>query len=278
MHAVTKEEPVNLGRHYEALWQAYVAQHLSQAKALDRLAAEERVGAETGDLAWLEADHEGDAESTLNDAMSCLFRHLVHLAEHAFSPQTGARLKIESDRFRVKFLPEGYSHQRYQRFKPASLWDALAAEYGGAKGVEARNAQAASGLVSFFGLSRKSEVVRRGAAVILNCRAWLDGYSSTPKLDYRCHEELTKGLQNLAAFLVWAGEEQDAASTVRLCQGWENDRQRVVVSRQKFNVSASIEMVTYNTRFEFRLAAPLAAKLQVFIATYAAQSLQERNW
>ena len=48
----------------------------------------------------------------------------------------------------------------------------------------------------------------------------------------------------------------------------------IIVSRAKFVLGSQIQMTTYATRFEFRFAAPTAAKLQEFMSTYGQQHLQ----
>jgi len=205
---------------------------------------------------------------------------LVKQAEEAFSPPHGTRLRIDTRAYSDQFLDPirdlRGDQQHWPSFDPAALWSALVDEFGGDRGHEAAYRDLARQLADAFGLRPGSPLEHKKGFVVLNQRIYLNPYSNKiAQLEHHSHNDFQKLCHNLAGFVRWAidDDEEDgrgwriAMTLQQLARDW--GYHDPIESRKLFSFGdGAIQLVTYQTRFEWRLSPALAGKLQVLLSMY----------
>ena len=273
----------NIGQHYADVWK----RHLD---AMDRHAAAMqdvyRIEQET-DCAMMNHEYgvfdedDGDFLKEVREKGEKIFDRLVHYATEAFAPP-GARLNIDSDKLHGKFIDKITGRDRdepyrdfmkkelagWHRFDPAAVWAALEKAYGGNKGVELGYQQIAKELANFFEIKPGQAVETKAGCIVLNVRVYSEKrYNGVHGLGYGSQGEVQKGLRHLAAVADWTDDTESAVCLRRYAERLGNDK--TLASRERIDISENIEVVTFQSRFEFRFVPEFAQKLQEFISTYA---------
>ena len=196
---------------------------------------------------------------------------LVSLATESFTPP-GVTVEIKPKEFTDHFLPDKDS---FLGFDPASVWNALAEQYGGGLASETAYQQSAAKIVSAFQIRKGQPLEIKAGAVILNLTVYIDHFDAKhfnrKNLCYRSREELCKLLAALEAFLAWAEIDLDLPGLQRLKHRFNGPCQ--VNSRENIRVVNGLNIVTFQYRFEFRFSGELADKIALFIGLYGSHAM-----
>lgn len=190
---------------------------------------------------------------------------LVAKASRCFAPD-GASLEINTHELDERFPLD--SNTGVADFNAVAIWDFLVSRYSGDGGKEIAWQQAASSLMSSFGLHDGAEVKTKGGRVVLELSVYSEKhFRGHWEISYRSGESVSAAFSNLVAFARWAdldefGDECDSAA--RQWSGFKS----AVTSRAKYLLATGCEYVTFLSSFEFRFAPRVAEQLQIFIATF----------
>jgi len=257
-----------IGEQFAALWGEYLAACRAHTQALAALREKECsiLPGEYYVLAINIDDHAQEIRKAAKDTVGRLVDH----AARQFAP-AGARLEIDTTEIQEKFD----FGKNPEQLDLAAVWAHLGATYGGTKGEDEAYRQAATALVRAFGLERSPEIKRKAGFVVLDLRVWPDSFdkklNNVTRLSYGCVERVMDVHRTLGTFARWAGRDQAAHDLNAGARRWWDNK--AITSRERIGFGdkgADVELVTYSTRFEFRISNALAAQLQVFIGTYAA--------
>ena len=261
---------------YARLWAKALAAANAYNGIIDRLREEERT--------LIKADEDwkltvGRKERVELDELRDGIRGVVtHEAMEAFSPP-GTRLEVDGSDFDAKddsddrrgskaSVAAEIKAERVQRFDPVALWKFLAAKYGNGKADEDVFRRVAGALVSAFDL-RAGEAVRTvGGRMALTMRLYWDDNYGGSQWGYSSQNEFNETLGHLRAVMQWAGlYDQEADSGLAWARRYMHD-QRGAPKGLRWDMGEQVTIVPFKSKAEFRLAAPLAAKLQEFIGLY----------
>lgn len=187
---------------------------------------------------------------------------LIRIAEAQFSPSQSARFSIPRADLTQAF-PSNDS------FDAAALWAHLEATY---KPVAAKSAFAdvARKLIDAFNLERNPKIERKGNALVLN--KWVScekSFSGKTELSYHSSESVVQAFLALAGFAEWAGASHVAAQ-IRAYLNRTHFHHLEIASRERVTLAAGeLEVVTFQTRFEFRFGGALAKQLPIFVGQFA---------
>lgn len=264
--------PQDPGTAFAGAWERYKATVDGYAKALAGISAE--LCRATAGQECIDVPSNYQVTEWKEKVAKSMRRALIALAATRFAPP-GAHLKIDEEPIAERF-PLGRDEQ-LASFNPAAIWQYLVETYGGQKGEQEALRQAANQLVNCFRLRRDQEVQTTAGCVVLNLPVYVDvfdkKYSNVARLHYRAREDFCRALGAFEAFAHHIGR-LDLASDLAAQKGhWGVTRE--IVSRARHALGAGdILLVTFTTRFEFRLRQALAEQLQIFLGTYA-DSLRE---
>lgn len=206
-----------------------------------------------------------DLPKTNDQIASITYRfreRLIRIAEAQFSPSQSARFSIPRAEITEAFPSNG-------SFDAAALWAHLEAIY---KPVAAKTAfgDVARKLIDAFNLERNPKIERKGNALILS--KWISSeksFSGKTELSYHSSESVGQALLALAGFAEWAGASH-AAAQIRAYLNRTHLYHLAIASRERITLAAGeLEMITFQTRFEFRFGGTLAKQLPIFVGQFA---------
>lgn len=271
-HAPSRE--LTLGEQYRDIFRRYCQAVDAWAAALHVVGNDERALVDSIKFrSWYAIETLADFKvaDMKESAAKEIRKRLVHLAMEVFAPPGG---KLEIDDYAIgQQFP--VSSDAPESFDPAPVWEYLEAAYGGEAGQRLAWEQVAQAFKSqFFGRYRESppEVVMKGGYVVLEVRVWLDDFDKKmgkARLSYSAADGIRHKCNALADIAAWAEREQLARDLQRFPQ--EVDRfSTEIVSRKQYPLGENGEMVvvTYQSKFEFKLRQDFAEQLQIFLGTY----------
>ena len=265
----------DIAQHYEDLWTRFLLAVHTFSATVCGIREEDHASTPDGEicLGAFTAYEPHKADDQIQSAATKMVQGLVRAAEREFAPE-GGTLDIDPAVYVKRFEEPIIKGRRrnepkdWTPFSPLKVWEALEADYGGSKGVEAGYRQAADTLIRFFGICQNEAVTRRAGRVLLSHRVYMD--SIFGGLHYNVARDIHAAVSAFGAFAEWAGIP-DLGLTARLVSdvhGGRTGARAEVTSRAKYTEGPSLEVVTYLTRFEYRFSTAAAEKLHVFVATY----------
>jgi hypothetical protein len=270
-------DKTNLGELYSTLWAEYLDLWREQETRVVELAARERADLELDEYMYV-IETDLDLKNRFDKTMKDIFKRMVWAAEKRFAPD-GGRLTIDNTDLYARHISPIRDHGRFDEFDPAAVWAELEAEYGGDKGAEIGLAQCAHELVRFFSIKPGMATERVGGRLSLSVNVWVDGldkkYNNKVSLSYHSAEDIIKGLLKLETFATWAGESVTAQVLRQLAERFNYHSGREVRSRERIACDG-IDIITYQSRFEFRFSQALGDRLMVFLSTYASSALRDQ--
>jgi len=197
---------------------------------------------------------------------------LISHAENKFSPSLDIRLNIDRDDILGKFPIEFYGDYTPDKFNPAAVWDYLTEEYGGESGKNIALREVATKIINGFNLCTSSEVKLKSGFHILNQSVDIDDFekkwNGETRLSWGSRNKTDTILSALASFFEWAGEFESKDSLVMQRSDFISQRNVLVTSREKITLCDSIQLVTFQTRFEYRFKPEAAKALQLFLGKF----------
>lgn len=203
-----------------------------------------------------------DTDKQISELTWRFRERLLREAEVQFNPSRSAHFSIPRADIANAF-PD------CDTFDAAAFWAHLEATYkpGAAK---AAFGGVARDLVDAFNLERNPNIDRKGNVLVLNKRISAEKTrSGETELGYYSSEDVGKGMRALAAFADWANLPEVAAN-IRRFFNHTNLYHMPIESRQRITFAAGeFELITFQTRFEFRFGGEMAKQLPLFIGQYA---------
>lgn len=259
---------MSIGDTYESLWTQYRDADTTYTTAVQHLCEQERTAIPT-DKDWRYAFK--PADTPLSKIAEDILKHLLYEASERFAPHGSPRLTLPEDDLLHEFLGSRNHHEQpdWTAFSPVHIWNTLTQRYSGTQGRHLGYEQAARGLVQYFDIRTKLPLASSSRPTILSVSMWIDHFDKKygkAKLSYSCRDSLTKALSHLTTFLAWANVNPNTKEMAIL-----TNYQYEIHSHEKIHCSSDLDIVTYQSKFEWRFSSRLAELLQVFLATYATE-------
>lgn len=258
--------PTDHGELYEEIWNRFLERYRAFTSAIDAIRATERqgTGLETPLLAFCDMRCE-DPEDKARAIVDALRR----IAETHFAP---GNMRMEID---YETMQTAYDTARLRprernfdpdAFSPAAVWMVFENAYGGTQGADAAHTQAADDLAARLRLSPDTPIKRVKGRPCLSVSIFTDDFGGRPTLGVRTGQEIVTIFRRFGEVADYLG--YDVHCMYGAAQDWTHAPHREVKSRARYHYGL-IELVTYKTRFEFRLEPEFAAGLQAFLGDYA---------
>jgi hypothetical protein len=268
-----------LAKHIQDAWTKYLSHLQGSGHVIDRLANElEEACGEGRDLF---ADDKSDRKKLAIETAKSILHYLVNRAARVFTARGCVPIDISGKAWEIEHLGDLYGHSDWEdieAFSPIAIWETLESQYGGEKGETRTYSRAACEIVREFGLHRNHETKTRGGCHILNASVWVDAldkkFWNKTALSTHSRNKIEMLCTNLATFARWAGESDQASQLDNASSHFASTR-GAFESRERRTLSAAIQVVCYQYRFEFVIRDSLAEKLQVFVSTFASELFTE---
>jgi len=265
---------IHIGEVYQSLWIQYLDAEHAYASAMQRLCDEERACLTT-DKEWRCAFKLSPRE--LEKTATGIVNHLIYEASERFAPPGSARLALPEDTIEHEFLSplRNQDPPDWTSFNPSQLWDTLTQRYGGTHGTQLGYAQAAHGLARYFDIRSTTPLVTNSGRATLAVSVWMDNFDKKygqTKLSMSCRDNLLKAITHMKTFLAWVNNGRPQTTGNAAHDHALNDLtqyRREIRSHEKIHCSDDWEIVTYRSKFEWRLSPRLTRLFQVFLSTYA---------
>lgn len=203
-----------------------------------------------------------DTDKQISDLTWRFRERLLRIAEEQFTPSSSAR-------FSIPRADIANAYPDASQFEAAAFWAHLEATYK-PSAAKVAFVGVARDLVDAFNLERNPNIERKGNILVLN--KWVScekTYSGRMELSYHSADSVANGLRTLAAFADW-GNLPGVAASIRRHLNHTQFHHMEIVSRQRITIAAGeLELITFQTRFEFRFGGEMAKQLPLFIGQYA---------
>jgi len=254
---------MDTGKKLDQIWTDFITLTRSQTHETDYLAGQQKRA-----LGFTLFDHR-DSDRLIQDAANTLYESIIDLAAHRFTPPGAQPITIPSHDYHHRFREPYQDKDDAPDFTPSELWTALERDYGGDKGATKALMEAAEVIRNLFSESLRSEIVRCGGGVVLSHSVYAEQWRGNGRhdLSYGCVRRLHSGFTALATFADWTARSA-LASDLRAFA--TRDWLRIpLVSRDRFYFGDSdITLITYLSKFEYRISPTLAEQLNVFLSKY----------
>jgi hypothetical protein len=258
---------------YERLWSRFWRTFTAYTDDVQRIACDEEAQVDAG-YAGVFRVSKFWPDQVLWSKLEAIVVQLARAAETAFSPPGAARLDIDINLL-LRRLDAIRENGNWQDFSPLALYEQLQEEYGGNTGAELVYRKAAYDIAYRLGLTPERAVERKSGQVVLSLSVWLDEFdrkwSDQTNLSYSCVESLNELGRGLSAFFQWANREDLDSGFCRLILERFDRHPRRVNSRERIRIGNDLALITYQSRFEFRLSPDLATLLRLFLSEHAPQ-------
>ena len=164
-----------LVNYYAEQWPRYVKLCVDYANEITQFSVSElaviRQKDDEGKAYWgvFPQQCENQLYDNLRKQAENIVDRLVSLATESFTPP-GVTVEIKPKEFTDHFLPDKDS---FLGFDPASVWNALAEQYGGGLASETAYQQSAAKIVSAFQIRKGQPLEIKAGAVILNLTVYI---------------------------------------------------------------------------------------------------------
>lgn len=213
-------------------------------------------------------------ESELEKFCFALASNVVSRARREFAP-VGAQLDIDNNtEYERAGVDIGKALKDGAIPDLDKIWSSLKAYYHGDGGATTAYRQAATRIVSTFGLNRNAEVKRTSSGVMLKKNVFSEsGWRSSGRrrVGYHSSQRTADCLSGLATFAGKAGHAQLAGKLKSI-----NVHELEYVSREKLNLPA-LDITFYNDKWEFRFSHELGEALMLFIGEFGQEAMQDRH-
>jgi hypothetical protein len=270
--SIEHDAPASVGEHYKALWLRYRkgleawSHEQCSIRSVERNLVDRNVGKY---MRAFDEVCEIDTRRILSSRASEIRKMLIWMAEKLFAPH-GVTLKIDGYEVFERFPCE---RDDIESFDPVAIWTYLENKYGGSFGAKLAWQQVAKGFKSKFNLDRDEEVVVKGGYIILDKRIWIDDfdkkYHKKNRLTYSCCESLSQAINVLSEIARWSERHVLSSDLLRMASKF-NDRGYEIESRERLAAGkdGEVVVVTYTSRFEFRVRQDFAEEIQVFLGSF----------
>jgi hypothetical protein len=258
-------------------WPDYLADTLARLTRLDELETQELTLIQDCFTDWdyyrnIFDPRKDHVMRDINSNARDMIYRLVKIAIETFSPPDW-KLAIDPNPYIKSHLnldalcgdSEMPLDRRYAAFNPLAVWAALEADFSGASGQQAAYSQMAEWLVASFRLRPGQVIAMKANHIILNMPLYLGKESH--KLDTRSSRQIRHTLMALAGFLSWASPDT-AVADLRLSICEVSRPGHEIRSRQTIKLTEGLSVVTYQNRWECRLAKSFGEPLQLFVGLY----------
>ena len=258
--------PPSVGLQLDQLWKEYTSASAAFYARLEQLRVTEQLISPCEDyMATMRANNLPDFDAMSLKIARDMRDSLVAMASKRFAPD-GASLQIDQHEINERFPLD--RDTGVARFNPVAIWDFLVSRYSGDGGKEIAWQQAASSLMSSFGLHDGAEVKTKGGRLVLKLSVYSEKhFRGHWEISYRSGESVSTAFSNLVAFARWAGLDEFGDECDSAARQWSGFKS-AVTSRAKYSLATGCEYVTFLSSFEFRFAPRVAEQLQIFIATF----------
>lgn len=220
-------------------------------------------------------------QKEIKDTARSIVNRLAAKAVEDFSPTASAKLIVDMSELNEKFNTNFFSYNSElepKDFSPTAVWEYLRKTYATTADQNAYG-KVAKTITDGFYLSFREQVKVIKGMTVLNKNVSVDSFTkkwdNINKLSYQTRDSVYELLFALASFCEWHEDIETAYALKQFAAGYTHSgNSDIIKSRAKFVLGSKIQVTTFATRFEFRLAAPTAAKLQEFMSTYGQQHLK----
>lgn len=169
--------------------------------------------------------------------------------------------------------PEGY----FEGIKPTELWELARKAHDPAQAYQVAAQKAAEEIVSCFALARDPGRIREVSGKTQLEMHWYLQKPFHSGAGMKLHYSSRAGslAHALNAFAVHSAPEARAAFEAMVGIMYEFSQHRPIESRERFQLGAGVEMVTYNSALKLRLPKDLAGKLNVYVSEHAEEVFKE---
>lgn len=269
-------KPMDIGQRFELLLTKYEAGYRAWVEMLGEMSAEElRIIPCESYMQAIRTPDASDTETNINKVARDIKERMIRYAEKKFAPP-GQSLNID----RME-LPDQFHIERRdeRRFAPSAFWKYLEKQYGGSAGEDLAWKQAAEEVVKAFNLCRSDKVETKGGYVILRDSIIIDStdkkFFNKIKPCYHSQESIRECCRALGRFAAWAGLYEVEKDLEEVASHFCFHHYQIE-SRKQFKCgNGEIVVVTFQTNFEYRLSLDTASQLQLFIGTYAPNSMRD---
>jgi len=254
---------MDTGKKLDQIWTDFITLTRSQAHETDYLAGQQKRA-----LGFSLFDHR-NPDYLIQDAANTLYEAIIDLAARRFTPPGAQKITIPTHDYYGRFREPYRDKDDAPDFKPSELWTALERDYGGDKGATKAMMEAAEAIRTLFSESLRSGIVRRGGGVVLSHSVYTEQWRGNGRheLSYGCVQRIHNGFTALATFADWTARPALAGDLRGFSiGGWHRSE---VVSRERFAFGdGDITLITYLSKFEYRLSPTLAEQLNIFLSKY----------
>jgi len=254
---------MDTGKKLDQIWTDFITLTRSQASETDYLSEQQTR------LLGSSLFKSDNPEQLIQDAAETLYEKTIDLAARRFTPLGAQKITIPTRDCYGRFRAPYRDKDDAPNFTPSELWVALERDYGGEKGATKAPMEAAEHIRRLFSESLRSEIVRRGGGVVLHHSVYVEQWrvNGPHNLSYGCVQRLHDGVAALATFADWTARPALACDLRAFST---RDWLRIpLVSRERFAFGDSdITLITYLSKFEYRLSPTLAEQLNVFLSKY----------
>jgi len=262
-------EKHNPGEFYRAQWDQYKSALQSLRDTADRMQAVERaafgISEDYGTCAH-DAFSQFDGDERLLKMGKSIISTLVGMAAERFAPEDAGPIDIKDSEYIERYL----DRRSVEEFDPKKVWDALVKKLDKGRGERLAHQQVIEALLYAFGIKKGTPLKQVKGWTVLEHSVYIEkDFNQHRYLSYYCGDTLRKAVLSLASFLRWAGEPQAADD----CEAFGSlfIHHRDVNSRESFRFGNVAEVITYHTRFEYRISSPIMVKLQEYMHLYRHQ-------
>jgi hypothetical protein len=268
------------GRFYAALWADYVALHDSLAAQAEALLHREAqaTGLPPNDYRAAMGDLVDTPDFAVPRKRALrIVGALADIAVVRFTPPGHPPVAIDETPYRQRLIDDAcyardpFGHSEVfipHRFDPASVWDALAADWDIEKATTAIYRAAARAIEGGFHFDPGQPLDRQRNGVLLRHSVSVgDRWEPTSnRLHYDCCRRMVDRLKALSTFALWAGDDALAESARRWLAHF--DSRCEITSRQRIGITGRLSITTYKQRFDWWIEDGLAEQLQIFLGLY----------
>ncbi len=267
-------KPKSIGEHYAALFAQY-CDHVAQvAETRANLREIERTF-QSLDACCIDTLSDRDVTERKEGMAKAIRNALIRHAAQSFAPE-GVALQIDREALDERHpTSECEQDRRYGgrdldtyrvNFDPKACWDYLEATYGGEAGKELAWKQAAAQLVDSFNLKYHPDVKQVSGKTVFAVTVVSEKGFGKVTLHYSSTARIEDRLRHLSTFAAWGQFEALAYIAQRLAGGhWYS---RPLILREVIDLGDGCDLVTYHSKFLFRLAPAVAEKFQIFVSKY----------
>jgi len=207
-----------------------------------------------------------------DDLLESFVRDLIRSAEQTLAP-AGCAVTVDHEEFESALVKatgwQTVSKSQWDHYQPLiprisaallegtltvdACWSALQSTLSSQKTIDQGYAAVAVPLARTFSESLMSKVRRVGGLIAISHSVYTEAnFNSGRTLSYRCAESFEKTIDQLAQVAEWAG--MDSAADIRRVGSQSIGYNSLIESREKFLLGGGILLITFKSRFEYRVA------------------------